>query len=74
MPLTSSITNREIIVEVAYSVGCDAFVGSQPGIAVQWLERAVEQMQTIAAHQSQASCPENLDLHVRHALGKYLIL
>lgn len=74
MPLTSSISNREVAVEVFYNIGSGASSQGQPQLAVKWLERAVEQMQLLSAHQSQSSYPENLDLHIRHTLGWYLIL
>lgn len=71
LPLTSYITNREIIAEGAFNIGCDALVTFQSETAVKWLERALEQVQMLAAQQGQASNPENLDLHIRHALGDY---
>lgn len=71
MPLTSSISNREVAVEVFYSIGCGALSQIRPGLAAKWLERAVEQMQLLSTHQRESSYPENLDLHIRHALGWY---
>lgn len=70
LPLTSSITNREVVAEVAYRIGCDALAARQSETAVKWLERALEQMQMLADQQGQPSSPENLDLHVRHTLGE----
>lgn len=70
LPLTSFITNREVVSEVAFNIGCDALSSSESETAIRWLERALEQMYILAAHQCQSGCPENLDLHIRHALGE----
>lgn len=65
------MTNREVVAEVAYRIGYDALAARQSETAVKWLERALMQMQILAAQQDQPSCPEQLDLHVRHTLGEY---
>lgn len=67
------MTNRNCVIETCYKVGCQAIVMRQFDHAIKWLNKAVEQMETLRDERTiEDTEAKNMDLLIRHALGEGL--
>lgn len=71
IPPTGTLDRQDAVIELCYAIGNDASMAQQYENATEWLEKACAKLDALTADQSQEKSFKDLDLRVRHILGKW---